>query len=161
MVRHAHPCSLLLSLAAVIGCALAAGTASARQKAPTPHDWQGAVQVDDQAAAKHYAANTMCMSVNGTIHKHIDKMRALTSELEKSKSAAAPNLYGAFQRLMGRPYTSAATLKKSRELESERRTTEELNTVLASQGCPKIDIDRELRHEPLATSTPTDPPSTR
>lgn len=129
---------------------LAAPPVHAQAQRPS---WKGAVAVEEPAVAENFAANTTCVSVNRSISRRVAAIRGLRKQNEDDRNAPAATVSGTLQQLMGKPYVSRAT---KRRLESEKKellVARELNMVLASLGCPEVDVEAELNKEPLPPSS--------
>lgn len=109
-------------------------------------------------APQDSAAKDICPGVTKSVRKHVSTIQTLTQDVLKSKESLARSLAGVFQQLSGEDYTSPASRQKLQTIQSERRHAEDLNKVLGSLGCAKVDIDRELASKPANAGSPAPDP---
>ena len=84
---------------------------------------------------------TNCATLTAMLKAQIDQMKELQTKAKKEQAAPPPDLLSAWQRAFGKKDAGVAAFK---DLKRHREHGDELNAALRSNGCPTIDIDRQL-----------------
>ena len=82
-----------------------------------------------------------CATLTAMLKAQIDQMKELQKKAKKEQAAPPPDLLSAWQRAFGKKDAGVAAFK---DLKRHREHGDELNAALRSNGCPTIDIDRQL-----------------
>jgi hypothetical protein len=127
-----------LSCATLVSASAASATAG-EHKAPTK-----------PAAAAGPPADPMTTRCNGLrngVAQHIETLKTLNAQIQKERQTPS-DVEGMVATWSGAKGTAALS-ELTAKLARERRTTEEIASLLPAYKCPPIDIDAELNKPPI------------
>jgi hypothetical protein len=87
------------------------------------------------------AASDPCASPRAYVANRVTRMKALMREIEKERNAAPSSLGAAIERMEGKAFVDP---EKTSSLVELRHQADTVNSMMQTEGCPLVDIDREL-----------------
>jgi hypothetical protein len=87
------------------------------------------------------ASSDPCAGPRAYVVNRVAQMKALMRAIEKEQNAAPRSLGAAIERMEGKAFVDP---EKTGSLIELRHQADTVNSMLRTEGCPLVDIDREL-----------------